>query len=77
MVEFLTQPYMLLLEAILAFIGAFYVPGLRFLATAALKALFSEVVIKRLFLELAQVLVKSTKTLVDDVWLEQTKQRLK
>jgi hypothetical protein len=61
--------------AILVF-GGFYIPGLRSLWTAALKTLLSEKVLARLFVSVAETLVKSTKNKLDDVWLEELKKSL-
>jgi len=54
----------------------FWIPGLRTIMVLALKTLVSEAVLKKIFLEIAQKLVDSTKTKVDDTWLEEIKKKL-
>lgn len=70
-----TNWLLLVMVAILVF-GGFYIPGLRSLWTAALKTLLSEKVLARLFVSVAETLVKSTKNKLDDVWLEELKKSL-
>ena len=58
-------------------IGMFYVPFLRKLAVVTLKALLSEAVLKRAFLELAEKMAASTKfTKIDDDLVKEIKKRL-
>jgi len=54
----------------------FYIPGLKILWLKALKALLSERVLTKLFIVIAEKLVKSTKNKLDDVWLEELKKDL-
>lgn len=56
--------------------GAFWIPGLRTLMVLALKTLVSEAVLKKIFIEIAERLVASTKTKVDDTWLAEIKKQL-
>jgi len=56
--------------------GAFWIPGLRTLAILALKTLVSEAVLKKIFIALAEKLVASTKTNIDDIWLAELKKKL-
>jgi len=58
-------------------LGAFAVPGLRTLMVLALKTLVSEAVLKKIFLLVAKKFVLSTKTKVDDIWLEELEKQLK
>ena len=60
------------IAGVLAFIaGGFYVPGVRFLLFAALKAAISGPVLKQLALEALKKYAKSTDTEVDDKLVEQ------
>ena len=56
--------------------GAFWVPGLRTLMVLGLKTLVSEAVLKKIFVALAEKLVASTKTKIDDIWLAELKKNL-
>ncbi len=70
-----TNWLIIVMFAILVF-GGFYTPGLRNIWIAALKALLTENVMKRLFLSIAEKLVASTKNKLDDAWLEELKKTL-
>lgn len=61
---------------ILVMFGAFWVPGLRTIMVLGLKTLVSEKVLKSIFIMLAEKLVASTKTKIDDIWLAELKKKL-
>lgn len=56
--------------------GAFWVPGLRGLMMLAIKTLVSEKVLKSIFISIAEKLVASTKTKIDDIWLAELKKKI-
>lgn len=65
-----------LIAGVLAFIaGGFYVPGVRFLLFAALKAAISGPVLKRLAIEALKKYAASTETEVDDAWVREFERR--
>ena len=74
--EFLADKWQWVVGTLVVVFGGFWVPGLRTLIMLALKTLVSEAVLKRIFLEIAEKLVKSTKTKIDDIWLEELKKKL-
>ncbi len=76
MFEFLTQWYMIVLEAILGFVLMFHVPVLRTIAMTAFKALLSEQVLIKIFLDLAGAFVHSTKNTTDDAWFYEIRHKL-
>ena len=58
-------------------VGGWYVPFLRAMYMAGFKAMLSEAVLKKVFLSVAEKLVKSSKNKLDDVWFAQMKKNLK
>ncbi len=72
----LQESYKLIVGVILVMLGAFWVPGLRTLMVLGLKTLVSEKVLKSIFIMLAEKLVASTKTKIDDLWLVELKRKL-
>ncbi len=74
--DFLADKWQWIVGTLVVVFGGLWVPGLRTLVMIALKTLVSEAVLKRIFLEIAGKLVKSTKTQIDDIWLEELKKRL-
>lgn len=65
-----------ILGGLLAIMGGLYVPVLRGFVIASFKVLLSEAVLKKLFIAVAEKLVKSTKNTLDDIWLEELKKVL-
>ena len=65
-----------IMGVILVMFGAFWIPGLRTIMVLGLKTLLSEKVLKSIFLMLAQKLVDSTTTKIDDLWLRELKKKL-
>jgi len=65
-----------IIGAVVSIIGMFYVPFLRKLVLASLKALLTKEVLKAFFLEQAQKYVDSTETKVDDAWLKALRKNL-
>ena len=68
--DFLADKWQWIVGTLAVVFGGFFVPGLRALLMLALKTFLSEAVLKRIFVEIAGKLVKSTKTQIDDIWLE-------
>jgi hypothetical protein len=62
--------------SVLILVGGWYVPFLRSLYIAGFKAMLSEAVLKKVFLSVAEKLVKSSKNKLDDVWFAQMKKNL-
>ena len=61
---------------IIVMFGAFWIPGLRTIMVLGLKTLVSEKVLKSIFIVLAQKLVDSTTTTIDNTWLDELKKKL-
>ena len=61
---------------IIVMFGAFWIPGLRTIMVFGLKTLVSEKVLKSIFIMLAEKLVASTATKIDDLWLRELKKKL-
>lgn len=76
MVEFFSSNWQTIVGVLIIIIGGFYIPGLRKLWIKAFQALLTEKVLTQLFLVVAERLVKSTKTTLDDVWLEELKKKI-
>ena len=72
----LQESWKTIVGVIVIMLGAFWVPGLRTLMVLGLKTLVSEKVLKSIFIMLAEKLVASTKTKIDDLWLAELKTRL-
>ena len=72
----LQESWKTILGVILAMFGAFWIPGLRTIMVLGLKTLVSEKVLKSIFIMLAEKLVASTKTKIDDIWLAELKKKL-
>lgn len=62
---------------IVTLIGLGWVPVTRTILLKCIKVLFSEVFLKKLFFELADKYVKSTKTTLDDTFLTELKKAFK
>ena len=58
------------------FFGGLYLPGVRVLLVAGVRAIVSEAVMVEFLIQMAEKLVKSTKNTLDDVWLEEMKSRV-
>ena len=71
-----TDRWATVVGVIVILLGAFWIPGLRTLMVLGLKTLVSEKVLKSIFIMLAEKLVASTKTKIDDLWLVELKRRL-
>jgi len=76
MLEFFSSNWQTIVGVLVIVIGGFYIPGLRKLWIKAFQALLTEKVLTQLFLVVAERLVKSTKTALDDVWLEELKKKI-
>lgn len=76
MMDWIQMNWLLLVMVAILIFGGFYVPGLRSLWMIALKTLLTEKVLARLFVSIAEALVKSTKNKLDDIWLEEMKKSL-
>jgi hypothetical protein len=76
MIEWLQANWLTILGTIILLVAGFYVPGVRGLWMTGLKTLLSEKVLTKLFLTVAEKIVKSTKNTLDDVWLEELKKKI-
>jgi|GEM_PF-2655011 len=76
MIEWLQANWLTILGTIILIVTGFYVPGVRGLWMTGLKALLSERVLIKLFLAVAEKIVKSTKNTLDDEWLEELKTKI-
>jgi len=65
-----------IIGTIAAAVGGMYIPGLRSVLTLAFRAAFSEAVLKRVFIALAEGFAASTQTDVDDIWVAEMKKKL-
>ncbi len=72
----LQESWKTIVGVVIVLVGGFWVPGLRTLMVLGLKTLVSEKVLKSIFIMLAEKLVASTKTRIDDLWLAELKKRL-
>lgn len=72
----LVESWKTIVGVIIVMYGAFWVPGLRTIMLLGLKTLVSEKVLKKIFIVLAEKLVASTKTKIDDIWLAELKKKL-
>jgi hypothetical protein len=61
---------------VLMAVGGWYVPFMRSLYMVGFKSLLSEAVLKKVFISVAEKLVKSSKNKLDDIWFEQMKKNL-
>jgi len=76
MLDWLQSHWETILGTIMVLVGGAYVPIMRTLIIKGIKALLSETFLKALFISLASKYVKSTKTKLDDIWLEALKKSL-
>ena len=76
MIEFIMSNWTVILLTLFMIVMGFYVPGFRVVWVKAFRALLSEAVLTKIFLVLAESVVKSTKNKLDDLWLEQLKKSL-
>jgi len=74
--EWLQTNWVAIVGTIILVIGGFYIPGLRKIWIIGFKTLLSEKVLTKLFLEIVDKIVKSTKNKLDDAWLEELKKKL-
>jgi len=56
--------------------GGLYVPFLRTIYIAGFKAMLSEAVLRKVFISVAEKLVKSSKNKLDDIWFAQLKKNI-
>ena len=70
------ESWQIIVGVILVMFGAFWIPGLRTIMVLGLKTLLSEKVLKSIFILLAEKLVASTTTKIDDLWLRELKKKL-
>ena len=75
-IAWLQESWQIIVGVILVMFGAFWIPGLRTIMVLGLKTLLSEKVLKSIFLVLAQKLVDSTETTIDNTWLDELKKKL-
>lgn len=74
--EWAKESWLVIVGTIGAVFAALWIPGLRTLVVLGLKTLVSERVLKAVFIALAEKLVKSTTTTVDDIWLAELKKKM-
>ncbi len=74
--RYLQDSWKTIMGVLVVVFGAFWIPGLRTLMILALKTLVSEAVLKKIFILIAEKLVASTKTRIDDIWLAELKKNL-
>lgn len=77
MLEIIKDYWEWLLGIVGLLVGGWHVPFIRVIYVAAIKAMMSEKVLKAVFINFAEKLVKSTKNPLDDIWFEQLKKELK
>lgn len=75
-VGYLQDSWKTIMGVLLLVFGGFWVPGLRTVMLLALKTLVSEKVLKAIFLSIAKKLVDSTKTDIDNIWLDELKKKI-
>ena len=76
MIDFIQTNWAIVISIIALVVGGFYIPGLRSIWVVALRTMLSEKVLIRVFLTIAEKLVKSTKNPLDDIWFEELKKKL-
>jgi hypothetical protein len=71
--EWISSNWTAIAGSVVALLGGWYVPIFRKLYIIGLKAMLSEKMLKKVFMAVAQQVVKSTKNTLDDAWFEQFK----
>ena len=56
--------------------GGLYIPFVRGLVLTGMKTMVSEVVLKKIAVQMVEKLVKSTKNKLDDVWFAEFKKQI-
>ena len=56
--------------------GGWYIPFVRGLVLTGVKTMVSEVVLKKIAVQMVEKLVKSTKNKLDDVWFAEFKKQI-
>jgi len=72
----MSEIWMYVAGGLVAIVGGWYVPFLRAIYVAGFKAMLSEAVLKKVFISVAEKLVKSSKNKLDDIWFAQMKKNL-
>jgi hypothetical protein len=72
----MSEIWMYVAGGLVAVVGGWYVPFLRTIYVAGFKAMLSEAVLKKVFISVAEKLVKSSKNKLDDIWFAQMKKNL-
>tara|TARA_Y100000310_G_C20540180_1_gene742866 strand:- start:408 stop:626 length:219 start_codon:yes stop_codon:yes gene_type:complete len=72
----MSETWMYVAGGLVAAVGGWYVPFLRAIYVAGFKAMLSEAVLKKVFISVAEKLVKSSKNKLDDIWFAQMKKNL-
>ena len=72
----MNEVWMYVTGGLVAVAGGWYIPFLRTIYIAGFKSMMSEAVLKKIFMSVAEKLVKSSKNKLDDIWFEQLKKNL-
>ena len=74
--EWISSSWTVIAGSVVALLGGWYVPIIRKLYVLAFKAMLSEAVLKKVFLQVAENLARSTKNDIDDTIVAEIKNRI-
>lgn len=76
MMEWIQGNWISIVGAVAAFGGGLYVPFIRGLVITGLKSLVTEVVLRKIAIQVVGKVVKSSKNKLDDIWFAQFKKNV-
>jgi len=74
--EWISSHWTAIAGSVVALLGGWYVPIVRKIYVLAFKSMLSEAVLKKVFLQVAESLAKSTKNDIDDTIVAEIKNRI-
>ena len=76
MIEWIQDNWMSVVGTVAVIGGGMYIPVVRGFVLMGLKTMISEVVLKKIAIQMVEKLVKSTKNKLDDIWFAEFKKKV-